>query len=83
MEAGAMNHPKFDPEFKGLLDDLLFQLRSGLMVTVGFCDLAKEKLEPTNSAYPDVAKALQQAQQAQKEVWKFGQYWRQHREDPV
>jgi hypothetical protein len=72
-----MGDQKIDPELKVLISELLFELRASLTGTVGYCEIAMEKLNPASPAHSDVATALKLAESSRKIFLEFDRDWQQ------
>jgi len=62
-----------------LLEGLVFEVSNLLTASVGYGELAKEKLDSSHPAFSDVTNALQAAERSRGVVKRVGEEWRRRK----
>jgi hypothetical protein len=62
-----------------LLERLVFEVSNLLTASVGYGELAKEKLDSSHPAFSDVTNALQAAERSRGVVKRVGEEWRRRK----
>jgi hypothetical protein len=66
-------------EFARITSGVMFEIRAFSTTSVGYGQLAKEKLDPAHPAFPDVANALKAAERVREVVEQFDQEFHRRR----